>query len=254
MVRFKALFFVLAILGLSGTLLISGCTSTEQPGKAAKEAKKSPALSPQAMDHFRQAHKFLNEHKPDEALKEFQETARLAPDSPLAVYWLGKAYLFQKDRDQAEKCFKKVLAMDPQNYHAMAMLGRMYAMDKDKLDQAETYLKQALDNSPENLDAHFDLARIYARKGEREKAAQEFRYLFNKEGEFFVYHFELGRILEAWGNKEGALREYRRAHLLNPKFELADQAIKRLESGETKPAPKAEAPSTPKTSTKPAGK
>jgi tetratricopeptide (TPR) repeat protein len=254
MVRFKALFFVLAILGLSGSLLICGCPSAEQAGKAAKETKKTPALSPQAMDHFRQAHKFLNEHKPDEALKEFQETARLAPDSPLAVFWLGKAYLFQKDQEQAEKCFKKVLAMDPQNYHAMAMLGRLYAMDKDKLDQAESYLKQALDYSPENLDAHFDLARIYARKGEREKAAQEFRYLFNKEGEFFIYHFELGRILEAWGNKEGALREYRRAQLLNPKFEMADQAIKRLESGETKPAPKAQTPSTPKPPTKPAGK
>jgi tetratricopeptide (TPR) repeat protein len=251
MMRCKALFFFLVVLGLSGTLCICGCPSAEHAGKTAKEAKKSPALSPQALDHFRQAHKFLNEHKPDEALKEFQETARLAPDSPLAVFWLGKAYLFQKDRDQAEKCFKKVLDMDPQNYHAMAMLGRLYAMDRDKLDQAESYLKQALDNSPENLDAHFDLGRIYARKGERDKAAQEFRYLFNKEGEFFIYHFELGRILEAWGNKDGALLEYRRAQLLNPKFELADQSIKRLESGETKPGPKSEDTATKKPAAKP---
>ncbi len=176
---------------------------------------------------------------------------RLAPDSTLAVFWLGKVYLLRKDRDQAEKYFKKVLEMDPQNYHAMAMLGRLYSLDRDKLDQAETYLKQALDYSPENLDAHFDLARIYARKGERDKAIQEFRFLFNQEGEFFVYHFELGRILEAWGNKDGALREYRRALLLNPKFELADQAIKHLEGSAAAPAPKAETPGTTKAAPKP---
>jgi len=251
MIRLKGLYSVLAILGLAGSLWIYGCPSAEQTGKAAK-AKLAPALSPQALDHFRQAHKFLAEQKTDEALKEFLETVRLAPDSPLATYWLGKAYLFKKDRDLAEKNFKKVLELDPQNYHAMAALGRLYATDRDKLDQAEAYLKQALDYSPENLEAHFDLARIYARKGERDKAAQEFRFLFNQEAEFFVYHFELGRIFEAWGNKEAALREYQRARLLNPKFELADQAIKRLESGETPPEPKSESPAPPKTTTKPA--
>jgi tetratricopeptide (TPR) repeat protein len=235
MVRIKRLFFFLAVLGLAGSLWICGCPSAEHTGKATKAEKKAPALSPQAQDHFRQARKFLAEQKMDEAFKEFRETVRLAPDSALAVFWLGKAYLLRKDQDQAEKCFKKVLAMDPQNYHAMAMLGRLYSMDRNKLDQAEAYLKQALDYSPDNLDAHFDLARIYAMKGERDKASQEFRFLLNKEAEFFIYHFELGRILEAWGNKEGAVREYRRANLLNPKFEPAEEAIKRLNTPPPKP-------------------
>ena len=251
MMRLKVMFSILAILGLSGSLWLCGCPPAEQPGKAAKEAKKGPPLSPEALDHFRQAQKFLSEQKVDEAMKEFQETARLAPDSPLAAFWLGKAYLFKKDQAQAEKYFKKVLEMDPQNYHAMAMLGRLYAMDRDKLDQAEAYLKQALDYSPENLEAHFDLGRIYARKGERDKAIQEFRFLFNQEGEFFIYHFELGRILEAWGNKDAALREYRRTLLLSPKFEPAEQAIKRLESAAAAPGPKSESPAAPGSATKP---
>jgi tetratricopeptide (TPR) repeat protein len=235
-------------LGLAGLLLICGCPAAEQTAKPAKEVKKGPPLTPEALEHFRQAHKFMAEQKMDEALKEFQETARLAPDSPLAVFWLGKAHLYRKDREQAEKHFKKVLEMDPQNYHAMAMLGRLYSLDKDKLDQAESYLKQALDYSPDNLEAHFDLGRIYARKGERDKALQEFRFLFNQEAEFFIYHFELGRILEAWGNKEAAIREFRRALVLNPKFEAAEQAIKRLESEAPTPGPKSEtpAPKTPK--------
>ena len=248
MIRSKPLVLVLAVLGLAGLLILCGCPSAEQPGKPAKEVKKGPPLSPEALEHFRQAHKFMAEQKMDESLKEFQETARLAPDSPLAVFWLGKAHLYRKDREQAEKHFKKVLEMDPQNYHAMAMLGRLYSLDKDKLDQAEAFLKQALDYSPDNLEAHFDLGRIYARKGERDKAVQEFRFLFNQEAEFFIYHFELGRILEAWGNKDAAIREFRRALVLNPKFEAADQAIKRLENEAATSGPKSETPpaKTPK--------
>lgn len=237
------------MLGLFG---VFGCPAGEKTGTAAKDVKKTQSLSPQALDHFRQAHKFLAEKKMDEALKEFQETARLAPNSPLATFWVGKAYLYQKDREQAEKIFKKVLEMDPQNYHAMTMLGRLYSLDRDKLDQAEDYLKKSLDYSPENLEAHFYLGRVYARKGERVKAMREFQFLFVKEGEFFVYHFELGRILEAWGKKEQALQEYRRTHLLNPKFEPATQAIKRLENEQTTtPAPRSEGPATRKTTTKP---
>ena len=246
MIRPKALFLFLLVVGLSGLLAVFGCPSKEQTGKAAKESPKKDPLSPQALDHFRQAHKFLAEKKMDEALKEFQETVRLSPDSPLATFWLGKAHLYRKERDQAEKHFKTVLEMDPQNYHAMALLGRVYSFDRDKLDQAEDYLRKALDYSPENLEAHFDLGRVYARKGERNKAMREFRFLFVKEAEFFVYHFELGRILEAWGEKDQALKQYRRAHLLNPNFEPATQAIQRLEAELKTPEKKSESPSTKK--------
>ncbi len=252
MMRSKALFLFLLILGLSGLWGICGCPSVEQTGKAVKEVKKGPPLSPQALDHFRQAHKFLTEQKMEEALKEFQETARLSPDSPLAAFWLGKVHMYRKEQEQAEKYFKKVLEMDPQNYHSMAMLGRLYSLDRDRLDQAESYLKQALEYSPENLEAHFDLGRVYAQKGEREKALQQFRFLLVKESEFFLYHFELGRMLEAWGDKAAALQEYRRTLTLNPKFDPATQAIKRLEAGGTTTGPKSERPATQKPTTKPA--
>jgi tetratricopeptide (TPR) repeat protein len=165
-----------ALVILVAPMWLMGCSSPESTGQAAKEPRKGPPLSPQALDHFRQGHKFLAEQKLDEALKEFQETARQAPDSPLALFWQGKAHLYRQERDQAEALFKKVLDMDPQNYHALAMLGRLYSLDRDKLDQAEAHLKQALDYSPENLEAHFDLGRVYAKKGERDKALQQFSF------------------------------------------------------------------------------
>jgi tetratricopeptide (TPR) repeat protein len=217
-----------------GSLNLLGCGPS---GTAPKAEKPQTTLTPQAMEHFRQGHKFLADQKLPEALKEFQETVRLAPDSPLAEFWLGKVYFFNKDREQAEKAFKKVLQMDPKNYHAMAMLGRLYSFDRDKLDQAQQYLQQALDESPDNLEAHFDLGRLYAIKGEKQKAMREMAFIFNKEGEFALYHFEMGRILEAWGEKGGALNHYKRALVLNPNFGPATQAIKRLEDTTGKGGP-----------------
>ncbi|MFZ5447843.1 MAG: tetratricopeptide repeat protein [Thermodesulfobacteriota bacterium] len=233
--RVALLAVCLMIGGIMGGLSLMACGPTGTPPKAEKDSKVT--LSPQAMEHFRQGHKFLAEQKLPEALKEFQETARLATESPLAQFWVGKVYFFQKDREQAEKSFKRVLQLEPKNYHAMAMLGRLYSFDRDKLDQAQQYLQQALDESPDNLEAHFDMGRIYAMKGDKQRAIREMAFIFNKEREFALYHFEMGRILEAWGEKAGALEHYKRALVLNPKFEPAEQAIKHLQDTSRKDSP-----------------
>lgn len=242
----------LLLLGLSGVIGLAGCAPAGTPPKAEKEAK--VALSPQAMEHFRQGHRFLAERKLPEAIKEFQETARLAPDSPLAQYWLGKVYVYNKDREQAEKAFKTALQLDPKNYHAMGMLGQLYSFDRTKLDQAQEYLQQALDESPDNLEAHFDLGRVYAMKGDRQKALRELAFIFAKEGEFALYHYEMGRILEAWGEKDQALQHYKRALVLNPQFALATQAIKALEAAPKGGVPTAPAAPAAPPAAKPAGR
>lgn len=238
--------FFLLFLGCLWLMAPLGCQPAGPPPKSKKEA--TPPLSPQAMEHFRQGHKFLADQKKDEALKEFQETVRLSPDSPLAHYWLGKIYFYRGDKEQAEKEIKQTLQLDPKNYHALAMMGKLYSLDRAKVDQAKEYLDQALVESPDNLEAHFDLGRVYAIKGDRERAVAEFRYLFAKEGEFGLFHYEMGRILEAWGDNNQALNQYRRALVFNPNLEPVNQAIKRLQAA-GKEAPAAPGTAAPKAAT-----
>jgi len=244
---------LLVSLGLAGGIGLWGCSPGDTPSKTEKQAK--APLSPQALEHFRQGHKFMAEKKLTEAIKEFQETARLAPDSPLAQYWVGKVYFYNQERDQAEKAFKKVLEIDPKNYHALAMLGKIDSFDRAKLDQAQQYLQQAIDESPDHLEAHFDLGRVFAMKGDRQQAMREFAFTFSKEGEFALYHFEMGRILEAWGDKKQAIQNYQRALVLNPRFEMAAQAVKRLENagGAAATIPVTDKPQKPQEK-KPAGR
>ena len=220
-----------------------GCPASNTTPATKENAKSKNSLSPEALEHLGQGQKFLQDQKLDEAQKEFQETVRLAPESPPAHFWLGRVYFYREDKGQAEKSFKKVLELEPDNYHAMAWLGKLYSFDKDKLEQAQSYLQKALEASPENLEAHFDLGRIYAMQGERGKALREFGFLFSKERDFFIYHFELGRILEAWEEKDKAIEQYKRALVLNPNFPAGAEAIKRLEdsAGSTTASP----PSSP---------
>jgi tetratricopeptide (TPR) repeat protein len=224
----SGIFFSLVLAGCLVTFL--GCPTNKINSETKDKANSKTSLSPQALEHLGQGQKFLLEQKIDEALKEFQETVRLALDSPLAHFWLGRAYFQRKDKEQAEKSFQKVLGLEPDNYHAMIWLGKLYSFDKDKLDQAQLYLQKALESSPENLEAHFDLARIFAMRGERDKALSEFGFLFTKEKDFFIYHFEFGRILEVWNEKDKAFEQYKRALILVPGFKLAEEAIRRLES------------------------
>jgi tetratricopeptide (TPR) repeat protein len=254
---FPAYHLVLRLLAtgliLFGLGLFSGCPASSPAPEKKAPGKDKPTLSSEALEHLAQGQKFIQDQKLDEALKEFQETVRLAPNSPVAHFWLGRAYFYRQDKEQAEKSFKKVLELDPENYHAMAWLGKMYSFDRDKLELAQNYLLKALEESPENLDAHFDLGRVYAMQGERNKAMREFGFLFSKERDFFIYHFEFGRMLEAWGEPDRAIEHYKRAQTLNPNFPLAAEAIKRLESAKKEgkpsqspaPAPPAPAPTTP---------
>lgn len=238
--------FILALI-----LGVGGCGASGTAPEAKKESKVS--LPPQAMEHLRKGQTFLAEKKFDEALKELQETVRLAPDSTLAQFWLGRVYLYRQENEQAEKAFQQALQLDPKNYQAMVSLGRLYSLDLSKLDQAEKLLQQALDESPDNLEGRFVLGVVYGLKGEKQKALNEFGFTFAKEGELALYHFEVGRILETTGDKKRALLHYQRAFVLNPKLTVADEAAKRLAqdvskeaSGKAQPAPKTEQPSAEK--------
>jgi tetratricopeptide (TPR) repeat protein len=217
------------LLLVAGLVILMGCSSSDKTSGTNNKAKNKISLPPQAAEHMAQGQKFLQDQKIDEALKEFQEAVRLAPESPPAHFWLGRVYFYREDKEQAEKSFKKVLDLEPENYHAMAWLGKLYSFQKDKLEQAHAYLQKSLEASPENLEAHFDLGRIYAMQGERDNALREFGFLFNKERDFFIYHFELGRIFEAWEKKDEAINQYKRALVLNPSFKPAAVSIERLE-------------------------
>ncbi|MDH4264423.1 MAG: tetratricopeptide repeat protein [Deltaproteobacteria bacterium] len=191
------------------------------------EVKKSP-FAKGAEEPFKKGHEFLREKKFDAALKAFEESAKLSPDTPIAHYWMGMTYFYKKETEKAIAKFKKVLDIEPKNYHARAMIGKILSFDKAKLDEAIVELQKSLEMSPDYTEAHFDLGRIYALKGDMNRAMAEFGIIFRAEPQYAFYHFELGRIFEGMKATDRAKKEYSRALQLNPDFTQAKQALQKI--------------------------
>ncbi len=184
--------------------------------------------SAEAEDAFKKGHEYLRAKKLDDALKEFKQSEKLSPDSPVAHYWVGMVYFYKRDPESALTEFKKVLALDKDNYRALAMIGKILSFDKSKLDEAVKYLTDALAIDPEYADARFDLGRIYAMKGDLNRALSEFSAIFTTEPRYALYHYELGRIFEGAKATDKAKREYERALQLDPNFKQAREALEKL--------------------------
>jgi superkiller protein 3 len=190
--------------------------------------KESP-FAKGAEEHFKKGHEYLKSQNLDDALKEFEEAARLSPDTAIAHYWVGMTYFYKRDREKALAKFKKVLDLEPKNYHALGMIGKTLSFDRAKLDDAIKYLNQALAINPDYAEAHFDLGRIYALKGDMNRALAEFGFIFKSEPKYAMYHFELGRIFESMKAYDRAKNEYQRALQLNPNLKMAKEALEKLE-------------------------
>lgn len=189
--------------------------------------KKTP-FAEGAEEPFKKGHELLRNKKLDEALKEFEQAAKLSPDTPVAHYWVGMAYFYKNEREMAIAKFKKVLDLEPTNYHALAMIGKILSFNKAKLDEAINYLDQAISIDPDYAEAHFDLGRIYALRGDTNRALAEFGIIFRTEPRYAMYHFELGRIFESMRAVDRAKKEYNRALQLDPNMSRAKEALEKL--------------------------
>ncbi len=194
----------------------------------AKTISGEAPLSKEAKAHFKKAHEFLKSRQLEKALKEFQETVKLSPKTPVAHYWVGMAFFFKRDLKKATEKFKEVLKLDPKNYHAMAMIGKIYTLDKTKLDDAAKYLRMAMKINPEFAEAHSDMAHIYAMKGNLSQAISEFRLIFQGEPKYARYHYELGRLFESMKAQDRAKNEFKRALVLEPRMKAAKEALGRM--------------------------
>jgi tetratricopeptide (TPR) repeat protein len=221
--------FVSGIIAYFGASRIKFSVKVEETDQLrAEEDSKRSQFSKGAEEHFKKGHELLREKKLNEALKEFELAAKISPDTPIAHYWVGMAYFYDKDFQKSIAKFKKTIELDPRNYHAYAMIGKILSFDKAKLDDAILNLEKALNINSDYSDAHFDLGRIFALRGDMNRATAEFAFIFRSEPQFAMYHFEFGRILESIRNKDGAKKEYERALQLNPDLNLAKEALAKL--------------------------
>ena len=134
--------------------------------------------------------------------------------APLQIH-LGKAYYQLGLSRRAEQCFRQVLRIYPREGSIHFLLG-IVLKNMERFEEAESEFLKAILYGSNQREEHLGLAEIYTRKGELEKAIEEYRHILKIDPDSFVAHYFLGLIYEIQGNDSEAIRELILANKINP--------------------------------------
>ena len=190
-----------------------------------------PILAPKAKEQFDKALKALNDNKLDQAEKDLDEAAKLAPNHPDVLYLQGVVYLRKGNFAKAQTALETASQLDPNNARALSALGMAYA-DEGKYQQALPVLQHSLQLEPGAWDAHWTLAKAYYHNAQYDDALKESQQaLDGSHGAAPDIELLLAQSLTAVGRYEDAaeaLRSFLKNHPKDPGADKARHWLDRL--------------------------
>lgn len=157
----------------------------------------------------------------EQAIAEYREVLRLAPQRPGIHYRIGRTLLARfwaghsaEDSADAEKEFQQELQLDQSNSNAAYELGEMHRKAK-QVDEAQRYFEQALSHYPGFEEAHLGLAAVLLQKNQPEQALVHAQKAAATNPENEVCWYRLSQIQGRLGNsaeQQKALAEFQRLH------------------------------------------
>lgn len=135
-------------------------------------------------------------------------------DKAMAYYYLGQAYILDKDYTKAKDCFEKGIAANANNGYNYVGLGALALINKDK-SAAGDYFKKAQSLAKKNTEVLVDIARAYynADPVAFDKEVEKYLEKARKDSKFkepAIYVFEGDRKFDS-KDYNGAATEYEQA-------------------------------------------
>jgi tetratricopeptide (TPR) repeat protein len=128
-------------------------TTTGVPGK--------PILAPEAQKAMTKGTQALREGKLNEAEKELNKAAKLAPSNPDVLYMQGMLYLRQSNSEKAEAALLKADQLEPNQARVLSALG-MALCNIKKYEQAIPVLEKSIQMEPtSSWETDWALAKAY---------------------------------------------------------------------------------------------
>jgi len=163
--------------------------------------------------HVALASLYLQLEREDDALRELERAAELAPDSAFVWRQLGQLYLKRDDYEAGVAALEMAREADPQDQETHHMLGAAYLYRSySDAERAVQELEEAIRLDPEDAAAHYRLAMAYVRRddpsdegravGALEKAIE----IDPSQSEAYYY---LGRLYLNLGQTEAAIKAWR---------------------------------------------
>jgi len=133
-----------------------------------------------------------------------------------ALFQQGKSHFEQEKWDKAEQSFREAIKRDEANADYHAWLARtLAAMDKATLALEEVNI--ALELNPQCAIAYFVCGRVYDKKGEWDKAIQDYTRAIELDPQFAMAYNNRGGMFYNETEWDKAIQDYTRAIELDPK-------------------------------------
>ncbi|MBO5011280.1 MAG: tetratricopeptide repeat protein [Elusimicrobiaceae bacterium] len=155
------------------------------------------------------------EGKVDDAISEYNEALRLAPNSAMAYQLLGIAFGWKGDVAQAQEYFLTANKLDPNKADTNMNLGSTYAV-QNNLEKALEHFRRATEFSPREPLYHYQLGTLYEALGRDEQAEASFKKALRLFSSYEDAQLSLGALYEKLGRQQDALKYFKKAVKTKP--------------------------------------
>jgi tetratricopeptide (TPR) repeat protein len=144
-------------------------------GEAVAQFSESVRLAPEAAAaYFNLGTALAAAGRADEAIAQLGRALQIQPDYALALNNLGSVLVAKGQTEEAVAQYRRALGISPGNIDALNNIGNALSR-LNRLDEALDYLRRALAIDPEYADAHYNMAHALAAQGHEAEAVAHYR-------------------------------------------------------------------------------
>ncbi|MFQ6607280.1 MAG: tetratricopeptide repeat protein [Fidelibacterota bacterium] len=198
---------VLVSLFLSGCL-VNQSVEPESPVEAVEEKGEIPEINTRALEHFMNGEFLMMQQKYALAILEYQDALKYDSGAADILASLAKAYLHLGKTSNAEAALLEALSSDPLHEEVRNLLGKFYLMKED-LPKAEEHYWMLKSTYPDKIEYSYILAELALRKGEKQKARDQFRAIFDQDNSETTALVRAAELSAEMGDLEYAFDAYR---------------------------------------------
>jgi protein O-GlcNAc transferase len=187
-------------------------------GQAAHNPEgKAGAAEQDAARSIEEGHVLEAEGKLDEAMQQYLNAIRLAPNPARAHLNHGNVLLLRGDLKGALDAFRNAIKHKPDYAGAYYNMGNAL-LNNGRFDEAVANYRRALNIQPDYAEVHCSLGVALKELRQLDEAVASFRNALGINPDFVEAHINLGLALQELNQLESALASYRRVLEIKPDF------------------------------------